>query len=76
MILMTQLSRKIRDYWFEWTEEYEQVLLNNLSCFNIAEFDQNTSKSLLKNSLYTYLSLNVVINEQREFDEYVNFVEN
>mmetsp|Transcript_26482 Transcript_26482/g.23425 ORF Transcript_26482/g.23425 Transcript_26482/m.23425 type:complete len:115 (+) Transcript_26482:85-429(+) len=71
--MMTTLSKETKNNWYEWQEEYKRALIDNRYQIELGQFTLRHSKYLLKNSLYSFLSITLNATTLKDLKEFYNF---
>ena len=73
--LMSQLSKPIREHWFEWMSEYKEMFHKNKLKVNIQNFDAKTTEILINCFQYfKFILFTIFISNKEELEEFYNFL--
>ena len=71
---MVQISKATKEHWIEWEKEYGQVLGKERVRMKLVRFGKDVKRFLLFNRKYRFLDLYVMINSEKELQNFVDFI--
>jgi len=71
--MMTALSKKTKDNWYEWEEEYKCALTDNRYQIELQQFTSRHSNYLLQVSFYSFFGITLRATTLKDLKEFYNF---